>query len=71
MNPESNVACAACGSDDLSDDYDGDLRVTVCNRCGWPPPFPASVDNWRALYKSLGREPTTQELRDAVEAGRL
>lgn len=62
--------CNVCGSE-MGVDYQGDLKVPACPTCGWPTPFPAAVDNYRRLYQSLGREPTTQEMREAVDRGEL
>jgi ssDNA-binding Zn-finger/Zn-ribbon topoisomerase 1 len=43
--------CPVCGCTEWYADYDrvedGEMRVDRCERCGWPPPYPATVEEWR------------------------
>lgn len=57
--------CPVCGSTEWDIDYDrtadGERRVDRCARCGWPPPGPVSVEEYRQMYENLGpfRAPNT------------
>ena len=48
---EHQEACPVCGCVEWDVDYyrteDGEMRVDTCSRCGWPPSYPVSVEEWR------------------------
>jgi len=59
MTPEER--CPVCYADDWGVDYmrtdDGEMPVPQCEMCGWPPPSPHSVLEYREKWLSLGDTP--------------
>lgn len=65
-----NERCPVCGKKTWVVDYDriadGEMCVSRCETCGWPPPSPHRVDEWREKWlRETELEDVQDELADA------